>query len=126
MSSPLHRGTGTIKDGVLYRREHPQAPGYAGEVKHITGKGVFARFVTPSDRNPKWTPSRDVPSAIMAVEKRLSDAILRAVRAEALQRAALRKYPIPCPTCAAQPGQPCRTASGASTNPHAARRVTKG
>lgn len=122
MAAPAHRGTGTpIKDGTLYRRTHLQAPGYAGEVKHITGKGVVSRFVTPENPNPEWSPARNVPDAIMRVEKRLSDTILRLVRAEYQRRAALRRYAYPCPTCRATKGHPCRTKSGAPTKPHAAR-----
>lgn len=127
MPSPSHRGTGVpTKDGTLYTREHPQVPGWRGEVHHVTGKGVFARVVTPRDPNPKWSKAHNVPQALQYVDQRLSRAIMDAARAEALQRAALRRYPRPCPTCGVNPGEPCRTASGAQTSPHAARRVTKG
>lgn len=122
MALPAHHGTGVrTKDGMLYRREHPQAPGCSAEVKHVTGGGVFYRVVTKKTPNPQWTPATNVPAAIQIADAHLSRLILEAVRADAKKRAALRTYPAPCPTCSALAGQPCRTASGAATKPHAAR-----
>lgn len=122
MALPAHHGTGVRTDeGMLYRREHPQAPGCAAEVKHVTGGGVFYRVVTKKTPNPQWTPATNVPAAIQIADGHLSRLILDAVRADAKARALIRKYPVPCPACSALTGQPCRTASGTATKPHAAR-----
>lgn len=73
MALPAHHGTGTrTEDGMVYRRTHPQAPGCAAEVRHVTNGGVSFRVVTTENPDPEWRPAANVPAAIQIAARCLA------------------------------------------------------